>query len=80
MSRISKFARSPQGKKAVEQAKEFANKPETKEKIEQARQKLSGKDKAQPGNGVEKQPGNGVEKQHGNGVQSPAAETKPPTP
>jgi hypothetical protein len=44
-TKVSRFARSPQGKKAMEKAKDFANKPETKEKIEQAREKLSGKDK-----------------------------------
>jgi hypothetical protein len=56
ISRISRFARSSQGRKAVEQAKQFANKPETKEKIEQVREKISGKDDAQKagtGNGVE---------------------------
>jgi hypothetical protein len=44
-SKVSRFARSEQGKKAVEKAKDFANKPETKEKIEQVREKVSGKDK-----------------------------------
>ncbi|MDQ3933637.1 MAG: hypothetical protein M3340_03290, partial [Actinomycetota bacterium] len=44
-SKAAKFARSEQGKKAVEKAKDFANKPETKEKIEQVREKVSSKDK-----------------------------------
>jgi sensor histidine kinase regulating citrate/malate metabolism len=44
-SKVSKFARSEQGKKAMDKAKDFANKPETKEKIEQVREKVSGKDK-----------------------------------
>ena len=44
-SKVSKFARSEQGKKAMNKAKDFANKPETKEKIEQVREKVSGKDK-----------------------------------
>jgi hypothetical protein len=48
-SKVSKFARSPQGKKAMDKAKDFANKPETKEKIEQVREKVSGKDKQQAG-------------------------------
>jgi hypothetical protein len=46
-SKAARFARSPQGKKAMDRAKEFANKPETKEKIEQVREKVSGKDKQQ---------------------------------
>jgi hypothetical protein len=46
-SKVSRFARSPQGKKAMDKAKDLASRPETKEKIEQAREKLSGKDKQQ---------------------------------
>jgi hypothetical protein len=46
-SKVSRFARSSQGKKAMEKAKDFASKPETKEKIEQVREKVSGKDKQQ---------------------------------
>jgi hypothetical protein len=42
-STAARFARSPQGKKAMEKAKAFATKPETKEKIEQARERLTGK-------------------------------------
>jgi hypothetical protein len=48
-SKAARFARSPQGKKAMDKAKDFASKPETKEKIEQAREKLSGKDKQPAG-------------------------------
>ncbi|UZJ26381.1 hypothetical protein RHODO2019_08275 [Rhodococcus antarcticus] len=44
-SKIAKFASSPQGKKAISQAKDFASKPENKAKIEQAAQKLRGKGK-----------------------------------
>ncbi|HEX8052092.1 MAG TPA: hypothetical protein VF517_03805 [Thermoleophilaceae bacterium] len=50
-SKAAKFAKSPQGKKAMEKAKAFADKPETKEKIEQVREKVSGKDKAQEASG-----------------------------
>jgi hypothetical protein len=46
-TKVSRFAKSPQGKKAMDKAKDFANKPETKEKIEDVRGKLSGK-KDQP--------------------------------
>jgi hypothetical protein len=49
-SKVSRFAKSPQGKKAMDKAKDFANKPETKEKIEDVREKLSGK-KDQPSAG-----------------------------
>jgi hypothetical protein len=40
MSRISRFARSPQGRRMTEQAKEYASRPENRRKIEQARQRL----------------------------------------
>lgn len=41
-SKIAQFASSPQGKKALNQAKDFASKPENKAKIEQVAQKLRG--------------------------------------
>lgn len=44
-SKIAKFASSPQGKQALNKAKDFAAKPENKAKIEQAAQKLRGKGK-----------------------------------
>ena len=43
MSRVAKFARSPQGKKAAGQAKEFASKPENRRKIEQLRSRFARK-------------------------------------
>jgi hypothetical protein len=43
MSRVAKFARSPQGKKAAGQAKEFASKPENRRKIEQLRGRFARK-------------------------------------
>ena len=43
ISRISKFARSPQGRRAAEQAKQFAAKPENRRKIEQLRGRLGRK-------------------------------------
>jgi len=41
LSRLSRFARSPQGRKAVDQAKRVARDPNTKRKIEDARKRLS---------------------------------------
>jgi hypothetical protein len=41
MSRISRFARSPQGRRMTEQAKAYASRPENRRKIEQARQRLT---------------------------------------
>ena len=43
MSKISRFARSPQGQKMAGQAKEFASKPENRRKIEQLRGRLAKK-------------------------------------
>ena len=43
MSRISKFARSPQGKKVAGQAKDFASKPENRRKVEQLRSRFARK-------------------------------------
>lgn len=40
MSKISRFARSPQGRRMTEQAKTYASRPENRRKIEQARQRL----------------------------------------
>jgi hypothetical protein len=45
MGRIGKFAKSPQGKKFINQAQEMAKDPATKKKIEDARQRLMKKDK-----------------------------------
>jgi hypothetical protein len=47
MGRIGKFARSPQGKKLINQAQELAKDPHTKQRIEEARRRLVKKD--QPG-------------------------------
>jgi hypothetical protein len=41
INKISRFARSPQGKKLAGQAKTFAEKPENRRKIEQFRARLS---------------------------------------
>jgi hypothetical protein len=43
MSRISRFARSPQGRRMAEQAKDFASKPENRRKIEQLRGRFARK-------------------------------------
>lgn len=41
INKVAAFARSPQGRKVVEQAKQYAAKPENKQKIEQLRTKVS---------------------------------------
>ena len=43
MSRIARFAASPQGRRLARQAKEFAAKPENRRKIEQFRTRLTKK-------------------------------------
>lgn len=46
LSRVTKFAKSPQGKKLMKQAQDVAKDPKTKEKIAEARGRLAGgKDK-----------------------------------
>jgi hypothetical protein len=41
MSKITRFARSPQGKRAFSQAKRYASDPATKQKIAQARRRFA---------------------------------------
>ena len=48
MGRIGKFARSPEGKKLIEQAQDLAKDPHTKQRIEDARQRLVKKGKPAP--------------------------------
>ena len=43
--RISKFAKSPQGKRLMKQAQDVAKDPKTKQKIADARERLAHKDK-----------------------------------
>ena len=43
MSKIARFARSPQGRRLAAQAKDFASKPENRRKIEQFRTRLTKK-------------------------------------
>jgi hypothetical protein len=40
---MSHFARSPQGRRMAEQAKQFASKPENRQKIEQLRGRFARK-------------------------------------
>lgn len=40
-SKIGKFARSPQGRRAVQQAQRYAQSPEGKRKLAQVRQRLA---------------------------------------
>jgi hypothetical protein len=42
-SKVSRFARSPQGRRAVGQAKRFAAKPENRRKLEQLRARVARK-------------------------------------
>jgi hypothetical protein len=41
LNKAAAFARGPQGRKLVEQAKQYAAKPENKQKIEQLRMKVA---------------------------------------
>jgi hypothetical protein len=41
ISRIARFASSPQGRRAVQKATAYARSPEAKRKLEQARQQLA---------------------------------------
>ena len=43
MNRISRFARSPQGRKYTDKAQNYAKSPEGKRKIEQARRRFAKK-------------------------------------
>ena len=43
MNRVSRFARSPQGKKAMSSAQRFARDPKTRRRIEEARARLTSK-------------------------------------
>ena len=43
MNRISRFARSPQGRKYADKAQNYAKSPEGKRKIEQARRRFAKK-------------------------------------
>ena len=45
MSRIQRFAKSEQGRKLTEDAKNFANDPKTRAKIDEARKKLTKRDR-----------------------------------
>jgi hypothetical protein len=46
ISKLSKFARSPQGKKAMRQAQEYAKSPQGKAKIAQARELVANRGKS----------------------------------
>jgi hypothetical protein len=48
LSKISRFARSPQGRRLTNQAMAYARSPEGKRKIAQARQRLAGRRRARP--------------------------------
>jgi hypothetical protein len=44
LGRVGKLARSPKGKKLIDDTQELAKDPQTKKKIEEARQRLVKKD------------------------------------
>jgi hypothetical protein len=48
MTRISRFARSPQGRRFAQQAMNYANSPEGKRRIEQARRRLAARRRPKP--------------------------------
>ena len=48
MTMISRFARSPQGRRLAQQAMSYAKSPEGKRKIEQARKQLAARRKPKP--------------------------------
>jgi hypothetical protein len=56
MSQLTKFAKSPQGKKLVDKAQQIANDPKTKEQVEKAKLKLAEfrESAASKGNGAAK--------------------------
>jgi len=43
LGKVSRFARSPQGKQFMRKAQDYANRPETKRKIADARARLARK-------------------------------------
>ncbi len=44
--KVTDFAKSPQGKKAVQQAKKYASDPKNKQKIDNVKNKFTGKGKS----------------------------------
>jgi hypothetical protein len=45
MNKVTKLAQSPQGKKAIDEAKRLAKDPKTKDQIDSVREKLTSKGK-----------------------------------
>lgn len=45
--RLARFARSPQGQRAMTKAKQFAEKPENRRRVEQLRERLVRRGRAQ---------------------------------
>lgn len=48
MTKITRFARSPQGRRLTNQAMGYARSPEGKRKIAQARERLAGRRRSRP--------------------------------
>ncbi|RCW43183.1 hypothetical protein DFQ14_10770 [Halopolyspora algeriensis] len=44
--KVTDFAKSPQGKRAMEQAKKYAQDPKNKEKIDRVKNRITGKGKS----------------------------------
>jgi hypothetical protein len=48
MSKLTRFARSPQGRKMTKQAMDYANSPQGKRRIAQVRKQLASRGRARP--------------------------------
>lgn len=46
LSKVAKFARSPQGRRAAQKAQQFVKSPEGKRKIAQVRERVGGRTKS----------------------------------
>ena len=71
LNRITKFAKSPQGKKLMGQAEKIAKDPKTKQRIEDVRERVSHK---KPGAA----PGSAADAAAGNTPPAPAPGQAPP--
>jgi hypothetical protein len=79
MNQLTKFAKSPQGKKLVDKAQQIANDPKTKEQVEKAKLKLAElrESAASKGNGAAKAGGETNGGASGPTTPTASAEAKP---
>jgi hypothetical protein len=79
MNQLTKFAKSPQGKKLVDKAQQIANDPKTKEQVEKAKLKLAEirESAASKGNGAAKA-GGAPEASAPNGTAEAKPDDAPP--